>query len=62
MQQFVQQLGRKRAGRCDTGLASACENPISYARPGRIRKPPVGGSSLPVGSVFSVFTVSSSER
>jgi hypothetical protein len=50
VEQFVQQLGRKRAVLRGRGRAGTCGYPTCQARLERIRKPPVGNSSLPVGS------------
>jgi hypothetical protein len=52
VQQFVRQLGHDMAILPGAPCASACDQRGSRARLRRIRKPPVGSSSLPVGSVF----------
>jgi hypothetical protein len=56
VQQRVQQLGRKRAVSGDDARGRTCGNREVHARVARFRKPPVGSSSLPVGSVENLST------
>ena len=50
VQQVVQQWGRNRAVRGCSPRAHACGNSENRASSAAFRKPPVGSSSLPVGS------------
>ena len=52
VQQSAQQLGRNRAVQRGTARVYTCGKVASRACLTAIRKPPVGSSSLPVGSVF----------